>query len=224
MRLAVQTVTGRAFALKNIRVFFSKKGRLRFVSHLDMNRFFIRVLRKSGLPIWYTEGFNPHPYVTFALPLSLGFESDYEVLDFRLIDDGFPLDKVSERLSAVLPEYIEIKKVAEPIMKSGKICAAGFSLNFEDEKTAKAFADYLLCGNVVINKKTKKGDIKVQEVSSKVISVSAEGQAVGLVLPAGNDNLNPSLLVASFNESSGREHSVCYTRTALFGPCNSLFE
>lgn len=210
--------------MKNIRVFFSKKGRLRFVSHLDMNRFFIRVLRKSGLPIWYTEGFNPHPYITFALPLSLGFESDYEVLDFRLIDDGFPLDKVSERLSAVLPEYIEIKKVAEPVMKSGKICAAGFSLGFEDEKTAKAFADYLLCGNVVIKKKTKKGDIKVQEVSSEIISVTAEGQAVGLVLPAGNDNLNPSLLVASFNESRGREHSVCYTRTALFGPDNSLFE
>ena len=210
--------------MKNVRVFFKKKGRLRFVSHLDMNRFFTRVLRKSGLPIWYTEGFNPHPYLTFALPLSLGFESDYEILDFRLVDDEFSLNKVEEYLNPVLPEYIEIIKVAEPIMKPGKILYAGFTLKFENEDTAKSFEDFLACGNVVINKKTKKGDIKVEEVSSKILSVKANGETVTLVLSAGNDNLNPSLLVAAFNKEQQKERSVLYTRTALYTAENIIFE
>ncbi|MBR2043407.1 MAG: TIGR03936 family radical SAM-associated protein [Clostridia bacterium] len=210
--------------MKNVRVFFSKKGRLRFVSHLDMNRFFTRVLRKSGLPIWYTEGFNPHPYLTFALPLSLGFESIYEVLDFRLIEDDFPLEEVKNKLSAVLPEYVEIIKVSEPVMKAGKITAAGFSLCFENEKAATEFAAFLATGNVVITKKTKKGDIKVEEVSEKIISVKRSNNEVCLVLPAGNDNLNPSLLVSAFNQKQGREYSVGYTRTALYGQSNLLFE
>ncbi len=62
--------------MKNVRVFYSKKGRMKFISHLDMNRFMTRMILKSGLPVWYTEGFNPRPYLTFALPLSLGFESE----------------------------------------------------------------------------------------------------------------------------------------------------
>ncbi len=209
--------------MKNVRVFFTKKGRLRFVSHLDMNRFFTRVLRKSGLPIWYTEGFNPHPYLTFALPLSLGFESVSEVVDFRIVDDEYPLEKVAEKLSAILPEYIEIIKVAEPIMKTGKITSAGFDLSFERGEDAQDFYDFLKSGNVVISKKTKKGNIKVEEVSSKIISVTAEGEKVGIVLPAGNDNLNPTLLVTSFSDKTGKEYTVSYTRTALFGPDNKAF-
>lgn len=210
--------------MKNVRVFFSKRGRLRFVSHLDMNRFFTRVLRKSGLPVWYTEGFNPHPYLTFALPLSLGFESNCEVLDFRLTDDAFPLEKVAECFTPVLPEYIEIIRVAEPVMKPGKIAFAGFDLEFDSEETAKSFCDFLGSGNVVINKKTKKGEIKTEEVSSKIRSVKADGKTVSLILPAGNDNLNPSLLVASYNEQQKREVYVSYTRTALYSSNNCLFE
>ena len=72
---------GRVFALRNVRIFYEKKGRMKFVSHLDMNRFMSRLIAKSKIPVWYTEGFNSHIYINFALPLSLGFESDYEVLN-----------------------------------------------------------------------------------------------------------------------------------------------
>lgn len=210
--------------MKSVRLFFSKKGRMRFISHLDMNRFFTRVLRKSGLPIWYTEGFNPHPYLTFALPLSLGFESDYEILDFKLVDDFFPLENVKKQLVEVLPKYIEIIKVAEPVMKSGKIAFAGFRLGFDSESQANNFCEFLNCGNVVINKKTKRGEVKVEEVSSKILSVAVDGKDVDLILPAGNDNLNPSLLVASFNADRDNEAFVSYTRTSLYDADNNLFE
>ena len=55
----------------DVRTVFEKKGRAKYISHLDLNRFMMRAFRRSGLPIWYTEGFNPHPYATFALALSL---------------------------------------------------------------------------------------------------------------------------------------------------------
>ncbi|MBQ8303735.1 MAG: DUF2344 domain-containing protein, partial [Clostridia bacterium] len=61
--------------MKNVRLIYEKKDRMRFVSHLDMTRFMSRMIQKSKVPVWYTEGFNKHIYVTFALPLSLGFES-----------------------------------------------------------------------------------------------------------------------------------------------------
>ncbi len=209
--------------MKNVRVFFAKTGTLRFVSHLDMNRFFTRILRKSGLPIWYTEGFNPHPYLTFALPLSLGFESQYEILDFRLVDDTVTFETVEEKLTVVLPEYIKIIRVDEPVMKVGKITSAGFEIAFSEEKIATEFFDYLNSGNVVIEKKTKKGEIKVDEVSSKIEEKKINGSKVSFILPAGNDNINPSLIVASYNEREGKQINVSYTRTAVYGESRKLF-
>ena len=71
-----------------VRIFFSKSGRARYISHLDLNRTMTRAVRRAGLPIWYTEGFSRHPYLTFAAPLSLGFEGERETMDLRLA--GFP--------------------------------------------------------------------------------------------------------------------------------------
>ncbi|MEE0946653.1 MAG: TIGR03936 family radical SAM-associated protein [Acutalibacteraceae bacterium] len=208
--------------MKNVRVFFSKKGRLKFISHLDMNRFFTRALRKSGLPIWYTEGFNPHPYLTFALPLSLGFESEYEILDFRLVDDGVSFEEVKEKLSAVLPDDIKINRVDEPVMKVGKISAAKFEISFSTDEV-KDFYDYLKGNEVVIKKKTKKGDIKVENVAEKLKSVQLDGCKVIVVLPAGNDNVNPTLLVSAFEEMCEKNVRVSYFRTAVYGENLSLF-
>ena len=116
--------------MKNVRVFYTKKGRMKFVSHLDMNRFMSRMVKRAKLPIWYTEGFHPHPYIAFALPLSLGFESDYEVLDLRLVDDDYPLQTVIEKLNEVFPPYVKAFNACEPQMKVGKIGFADFSVVF----------------------------------------------------------------------------------------------
>lgn len=210
--------------MKNVRVFFEKKDGMRFISHLDMNRFFTRVLRKSGLPIWYTEGFNPHLYLTFALPLSLGFESIYEILDFRLLDDEFSLAKVKDALTAVLPEGITVLKVSEPIKKAGKIAFAGFDILFENEETSKAFYEFINSKNVVVAKKTKKGQTKVEEISEKISEKRQNGNIVSLVLPAGNDNINPSTIVTAFGENKAGEICARYVRTAVFDADKQLFE
>jgi len=209
--------------LKNVRLFYKKRGRMKFISHLDMNRFFTRILRKSNLPIWYTEGFNPHPYITFAAPLSLGFESEYEIMDFRLTDDGFSLEKAAEILKTVVPEYIEIISLKEPVMKAGKIGFAGYELTFENKETAEKFYDFISSDSVIVSKKTKKGDVKVIDVADKIQDAIKNGEKISLVLPSGNENINPSVIVSAFNEKEGKDYYVSYLRTALYNEQKSLF-
>ncbi len=196
---------------------------MKFISHLDMNRFFTRVLKKSGLPVWYTEGFNPHPYITFAAPLSLGFESDYEIMDFRLLDDEFSLKNAEEILKTVVPEYIEIIKISEPVMKAGKIGYAGYVLTFENKEISQEFLKFVSLPNVTVNKKTKKGEIKVIDVADKIFDAKLENENVSIVLPAGNDNINPSVIVIAFNEKMGKDYYVEYLRNAVYNEQKELF-
>ena len=91
-----------------LRATFKKTGRAKYISHLDLNRCMLRIFRRSKLPVWYTEGFNPHPYYSFALALSLGFESDCEIMDFNITDDNMPLSVIKDRLNEVMPEGMGI--------------------------------------------------------------------------------------------------------------------
>ena len=98
---------GRVFVLRSVRVFYEKKGRMKFISHLDMTRFMSRLITKSKIPVWYTEGFNRHVYMNFAVPLSLGFEGLYEILEFRIIDENFSNEDCLNALKSVSVEGIE---------------------------------------------------------------------------------------------------------------------
>ncbi len=75
----------------NTRVFFSKTDRAKYISHLDLNRVMQGAIKRAKLPVWYTEGYNPHMYVQFMLPLSLGQEGVREAMD---------LDRKSTRLNS----------------------------------------------------------------------------------------------------------------------------
>ena len=117
---------------------------MRFISHLDMTRFMARAIRRAELPVWYTEGFNPHLYMTFALPLSLGFESEYEVVDIRLLDDNYDISVLPQKLNEVCPPYIHFFDAAEPIKKAGDVAAAEFSITFDDAGEIKNALNFSL--------------------------------------------------------------------------------
>ena len=87
--------------MKNVRIFYTKTDRMKFVSHLDMNRLMSRIIMRADIPVWYTEGFNQRIYINYAVPLSLGFEGLYEIIDIRLTDDNYPLDTLPQRLNGV---------------------------------------------------------------------------------------------------------------------------
>jgi uncharacterized protein (DUF2344 family) len=73
--------------MRNVRIYFSKTGDAKYISHLDLMRCMMRAVSRAGIPISYTEGFNPRPYMNFAMPLSLGIEGLREILDIRVEDE-----------------------------------------------------------------------------------------------------------------------------------------
>lgn len=184
-----------------VRATFEKKGRAKYISHLDLNRCMLRTFRRSRLPIWYTEGFNPHPYYSFALALSLGFESSCEIMDFNLNED-VPFDEVRDRLNAVMPEGMRVVKVAEQVQKITAIAKAeyAFSLVSDDaDGLFEAVQNLLAQPEILIEKKTKKG-IKTVDIKPdmEVLSCEKNGNSVdiSMYLPAGTQtNYNPTLFM-----------------------------
>lgn len=222
------TLTEGVFALKNVRLFYKQNGRMRFISHLDMTRFMARSIRRAELPVWYTEGFNPHLYMTFALPLSLGFESDYGVLDIRILDDGYDISTIPEKLNAVCPPYIRFFGAAEPVKKAGDVAAAEFNIVFDDGgELADDLNAFLSRGSIVVLKKTKKGSEKEIEVGDKIKSFeisTLDDTILKITLPAGStENLNPELFLNKFFEENEKYYCYKVNRTAILDTNGKLF-
>lgn len=194
---------------------------MRFISHLDMTRFMARLIRRAELPVWYTEGFNPHLYMTFALPLSLGFESEYEVVDIRLLDDRYDISTLPEKLNAVCPPYIRFFDAVEPIKKAGDVAAAKFSIAFDDNgEIGNTLNQFLSRESITVLKKTKKGGEREIDVADKIKSfeiVTRDNNTVlNITLPAGSsENLNPELFLNKFFEEYGKYYCYVINRTSV---------
>lgn len=191
--------------MKNIRIYFKKTDRMKFVSHLDMTRVMSRLIKKSGIPVWYTEGFNKHIYMNFALPLSLGFEGFCEIMDIRLNDEEYSNDKVLSCLQSVCPAGIEITAVTDPIKATKEIGFAEYTLNFDEisPDMAQKLKDFFARDSYICEKKGKKGKIKEVDIIPKIRSSSVVKNQIFLVLAAGSeDNLNPTLVMDAFFECS----------------------
>ena len=194
--------------MKNVRIFYTKTDRMKFVSHLDMNRLIPRMIRKAKLPVWYTEGFNRHIYINYAVPLSLGFEGEYEVMDIRLTEDDFPLEEVIHRLNEATVPGIVFLKAAEPVKPTKDIVFAEYELTFESgkESLTQEVAAFLKSDSVLCSKKGKKGKIREFDLIPLIKSAEVSGDVLRLVLTAGNENnLNPTLVLSTFFENSGKE-------------------
>ncbi len=190
--------------MRNVRLFYKKMGNMKFISHLDMNRFMIKMVRMSKIPIWYSEGFNPHPYLTFALPLSLGFESDYDIIDFRLEQDNFSNEEVVKKLRPLMPNGIEIISCCDPVMKTSDIAFADFCIKFDQNVSDyhKELSDFFESENIFAEKKTKKG-IKTIDLKDFLKSYSLNASDIVLTLSAGgSNNLNPKLLLDTFEKTT----------------------
>ena len=201
-----------------IRVFFIKEGPSRYMSHLDLMRCMIRTIRRAGIPIWYTEGFNPHPFMTFAMPLSLGTSGMCETMDVRMTVD-MPFDEVKARMNAALCEGIRVTRVDYQEEKATAIQSAVYSITL----TAEGYSAELLRGEIqaylsqekiTVQKKNKKKQLVDMDVKPYILSydVSSEGENVVLrmKLPAGNElNINPNIILKGFEEAHSLSFDKC---------------
>ena len=202
--------------LKTVRVVFSKTGRARFISHLDLVRTMTRVVRRAEIPLWYTEGFNRHPYLTFASPLSLGFEGLRESMDIRL-EEEMPYDELVARLNAALSEGFEVISAAEALHKVGALTAARYRLRFDcpPDKIEALLSQ----AEIIVEKRTKKKTVKSLDIrpafADAQVNAHGEGAEVTVTLPVGNDTVNPNLLLQALNAATGEEYHLRVLRLDL---------
>lgn len=193
---------------------------MKFVSHLDMNRFMSRIINKAKVPVWFTEGFNKHAYLNFAVPLSLGYEGLYEILDVKIADDNYPLSDVLSALQSVTVPDIEFFAVEEAVMKMKEIGFAEFEILFDDidELKTNKINDFFAKSSIMCQKTTKKGGTRDIDIAPLIKKYSLSDNKLILVLTAGNENnLNPSLVMQTLFEQTGIEpiyYSV--TRTMIY--------
>ena len=205
--------------MRCVRVWFKKMGMSRYVSHLDLMRAMTRALRRANVPLWYTEGYNPHPYITFALPLSLGMESLCESMDMRIEGESSNND-IFEMLKNSMPPGIEIVNVTDPVYDPKKIAFGEFDIFFDCEgKAAEISAlitDMLSKDELIVQKLGKKSGRKVlkdinfiEYIKSSSVAQFGERLKVNIVLPAGSStNINPALLA---DEIQKRADGIAYS-------------
>ena len=162
------------------RLLFSKTGRAKYISHLDLMRTFQRAFARAGIPIKHTEGFHPHPFVSIALPLSVGYSSQCEILEFGLLE-GTPYEAVPARLTAAMPEGIVIHQCYPAQMQ-----------------------ELLRRDSLVIQKKSNKSKKGYTEVDliplirSFNLECQSDTLTLDAVVQAQNPGLNPELIRAAF--------------------------
>ncbi|MEE1057690.1 MAG: TIGR03936 family radical SAM-associated protein [Acutalibacteraceae bacterium] len=218
--------------MKNVRIWFKKDGATRYISHLDLNRVMTRAIQHSKLPVWHTEGFNPHPFITFALPLSLGFRGVKEAMDIRLLEE-IAKDKIINTLNNCLPSGIEVYDVTEPAMKAGKIAFGKFDIKAESDNTSleklfEMFRNIFSLEKIEVEKAGKKGtkiiDLK-PHIGSYTLEKLDDCVSLEIILPAGSvNNINPMLLITALEKLNNIEIDTDITRLDVYNEEMKPFE
>lgn len=210
--------------MKSVRVWFKKDSTARYISHLDLNRCMLRAIHHSKLPVWYTEGFNPHPFATFSLPLSLGFRGIRESMDIKLTAE-IDYSDFASRLNSFLPEGIKIFSVTEPVEKPTVISYADYEIKLSsDTITAEELFNYLQSfieqDEILVDKKSKSGikQVDLKENLCRYTTNKADDFVMlKATLPAGSrNNVNPMLYVKALEEYCQNEIFADVTRTEIY--------
>ena len=118
------------------RIRYEKTEAVSLVSHLDTLRVFIRAMRRAKLQPVYSEGFNPHPKMTFLLPISVGFTSEYELVDIDFSDNLLE-EELKSRLNEALPEGFHVLSVYDGVHKINQIDSVDYTITYEQDVSQK---------------------------------------------------------------------------------------
>ncbi|MCM1045954.1 MAG: TIGR03936 family radical SAM-associated protein [Candidatus Gastranaerophilales bacterium] len=214
-----------------LRVKFKKYGRVRYIGHLDVMRFFQKANRRAGLDVAYSIGFSPHQIMSFAAPLGVGLESNGEYMDLE-VHSIVSCEQVKERLNRVSVPGIEVISVrilpedAENAMAS--VAAASYTVRFKEgreldfvaeQSMESALADFMGKDTIPFVKQTKKS---VREVDLKpgIYELTWDGSAFHMLLDASSGgNIKPvQVLTALFGEHKEqlKENALSVTREDTF--------
>ncbi len=203
MQVAVQIVLEQVYAMSNYIIKYSRKDAVKYISHLDFVKFIQRAVRRADLPMLYSQGFNPHPQMAIALPLSVGVTSECELMRIGF-DGDYSEDEIKNTLNSVLPDgfsVIMVKNYGDAKIDFSTINRADYICRCEVEgKTDFDVERFLSNEKILVMKKSKSGikeaDIKPHIHSIDLIDKDDDIITFSMRLSAGNEyNLKPDTVI-----------------------------
>ena len=216
------------------RILFSKTGDAVWMSHLDLMRLFQRAFKRAGLPLTHTQGYNPRPSVSIALPLSVGVESVCELLDFELEGQGFANEEITARLNAALVPGVQVLQTYNSggKLKDLALLQCHISMEYDAGTAADAageIAALFARENLTVEKKGKNGPVQ-QDIIPMIrrISVAAADEKtldMEALICCQNPTLNPAQITAAITRYLPRyaPDFVRYRRMELYTNEEKLF-
>ena len=196
--------------MRKLRLLFGKTDRAVYISHLDLMHVLQRAFLRAGYQLKYSEGFNPHPVISIAVPLSVGASSVCELLDFTLLDEHIDMDKLVDNLNAKMPEGITALEVYEPTGQASGIKWLRVNGVYEyDCRGASEMADKLrafyAAEEINVVRKTKRGE-GVLDIAPHIREMKIEaGEGIvslEAVISVNEPTINPDLLVNALRQNA----------------------
>ncbi len=216
---------------KTVRLKFCKVGTLQYISHLDLQRTFTRIINRACLPVWYTKGFNPHIKMVFSTPLSVGSQSFCEYLDIR-IDREMSCEEIKERINHEMTDEFYVTDAYIPSNDFSEIKWAAYKISINtsgaSEKLAQEVYKALTTSPITLIKRTKAGEKEIDiiplinSVQTKFNGESGTVDIFAVVKASSTEYLNPEMIITGLKNKigilSGDPTKEYYDimRTALF--------
>ncbi len=209
-----------------LRIRFTKTGEMKYIGHLDLLRFFQKVLRRAGTDVKFSEGFSPHMLLSFALPMPVGMESLGEILDLE-VNSLRPGEKLCDELNACTVRGIEMKEAAlmpdHAKNSMSLVTAADYLItkkNGKPEGMEEALKTHFFDRpEFTVIKKTKKKETAMN-LKDYIFDIHAEENGLFLKLSSGSENnVKPSIFLEEFFSRCGEDFSPSswnITRLALY--------
>lgn len=216
------------------RLVFEKTGNAVWISHLDLMRLFQRAFKRAGLPLTHTQGFNPRPSVSIALPLSVGVESHCELLEFALDGELPPLAQMRKSLNDALVDGIRVLQIYEGGRKLRDLALLRCTVSLEYDNgiapVSVAAIEALFRGDaLIVTKKTKNGPVE-QDIIPMIRDVfvsatDARTVSMDCLICCQNPTLNPMLLVSAIERylPQLKPDHVRYCRNEIYTENEKIF-
>lgn len=206
--------------MPELRLIFKRDGAAKYLSHLDVFRTFARAFTRAEVPLAYSQGFNPHPYISIVHPLSVGVAGDNEILDFSIHASDVPNASI---INSVLPPGLQVIHLYTPVHSVKEIAFAGYLFEFIYDETlpsAESINTFFKSDVITVTKRTKSGikPINLREVykSIEFIESNAHTLTARALLNATNAPVNPKYFTAALEMSELKPGFARYKRIGFF--------
>jgi radical SAM-linked protein len=200
---------------------FGRNGAAAYMSHLDMQRMVGRLLRRTGLPVKYSEGFNPHVILSFASALPVGTRSNGDYFEFGL-EAPIDMNELLALLKAQAPPGIDMLQAGILPEQAKKLMAAVYAQQVSivpignQDAFFRAVCEIDACESLIVRKQTKKQSVDV-DIKPMIYGYKRQGNAIQFTLAhSSSSSLNPALILEAASGKAGMRLSAVMTRDELF--------